>query len=159
MLKKIGWLNDYIIYIIVLSFLLSIHPSIPFSFLPSGNNSMHRSWKYKNEFHTLPADKWFSLVLKIVTNKCIKVWKMLIENSVGHSEDKKGKRKVGRGGRVFKKTCIEKWLLIERNLVRWVGICHIAVAEWAFQSEGIAGTKADWGHRQHGTPDFLKKIF
>lgn len=61
-----------------------------------------------NSTHTLLI-KRFSLVLKIVTNKCMKVWKILMENSIGHSEDRKENRKLGRGGRVFKMTCIEKW--------------------------------------------------
>lgn len=39
----------------------------------------------------VPAD---SLVLKIVINKNTKVWKMLIENFVGYSEDRKRKEEA-----------------------------------------------------------------
>lgn len=53
---------------------------------------MQGSGNTKNEFHTVPANKWLTLVLKIVINKCTKVWKMLIENSLGYTEDKKESR-------------------------------------------------------------------
>lgn len=45
----------------------------------------------------------------------------------------------------YSRTFIEKWTLMELNLVRGVGICHTVVAEWAFQSEGIAGTRQTEG--------------
>lgn len=68
---------------------VSLSPFCPPSLHPSGNNSTCGPLEVqKNEFHMVPAD---SLVLKIVINKYTKVWKMLIENFVGYSED--GKRK------------------------------------------------------------------
>lgn len=85
----------------------SYHPVHPF--LPQAIVLCLGLWKYKNKLHKLPADKWFSLVLKIVINKGIQVWEMLIENSVGYSKDKKEKKNLGGGARaIFKKTFIEK---------------------------------------------------
>lgn len=51
-------------------------------------------WKYKNEVHVVLADRWLTLVLKIVINKSTKVRKTLIENSIGDSEDKKEMRNL-----------------------------------------------------------------